>query len=300
MFDLLRPLRTVRFSSKLNRWTQTSNCGKGIRTPLPSSITIISWNVDFSSYNHTERLLAAMAHIQYDVLHCKTINDRPKPCCILLQEVNREVFPVILTHEWIQRCFIVTPTSYDQWPSHSSYGNVTLVSRSIPVSGSWSIDFSNSTMSRNALITDLKLSLPSHTANVVTVRVANTHLESLPMGARARPEQLQLIADALQEEGIHGGVVCGDMNNIGPSDLTITDDAGLADAWIGEEDDEDGYTWGYQPRCEYPPGRLDKILFTPCSGVIVEQPEKVGVNQKVAQGEWVSDHFGLMTTVRVV
>jgi tyrosyl-DNA phosphodiesterase 2 len=80
---------------------------------------------------------------------------------------------------------------------------------------------------------------------------------------------------------------------------------GLVDAYReGEEDedeeDEDGYTWGYQPPCEFAPGRLDKILFTPGAGVMVDQPERIGLALKTDKGQWASDHYGLVTTVRIV
>ncbi|KAH7915612.1 Endonuclease/exonuclease/phosphatase [Hygrophoropsis aurantiaca] len=245
---------------------------------------------------------AALRHIQQVVFECKTPSERPEPCCVLLQEVDVKVYTMILNHEWIQRCFLVVPSSTDHWPYRATYGNVTLISRTLPVCGAFTIDFGNSDMRRNALFVDIKLAAPppaDHVpSRIVTIRLANTHLESLPMGARARPVQMSLIAEMLEEDGIHGGVVAGDMNAIGPSDLTITQDVGLADAWQGDHDDEDGYTWGYQPRCKFPPGRLDKVLFTIRDGFEVDQPERVGVGKKIG-GNWISDHYGLVTSVHV-
>ncbi|KAH7921037.1 hypothetical protein BV22DRAFT_1107402 [Leucogyrophana mollusca] len=301
--DVPRPLRAVRYSSRKRRWAHTSNCAKGVREPLPSSLRLVSWNVDFMSQQPKKRLTAAISHIQHAVFECKTPSERPEPCCILLQEVDVSAFTAILNNEWIQRCFLVVPASTDHWPYKATYGNVTLVSRTLPVCGAFTIDFGNSDMRRNALFVDIKLSGPppaDHApTGIVTIRIANTHLESLPIGARARPEQMKLIAEALEEDGIRGGVVAGDMNAIGPTDLTITQDVGLCDAWQGDEDDEEGYTWGYQPRCEFPPGRLDKVLFTIRDGFEVEQPERIGIGEKIAHGKWISDHYGLVTSVHV-
>jgi tyrosyl-DNA phosphodiesterase 2 len=245
--------------------------------------------------------------MQKDVFLCKTAGDAPEPCCILLQEVHVRAFQAILDNEWVRRHFAITPVTPERWPNYNIYGNVTLVSRSIPVCHAWSLEFANSEMARNALLVDLKLGVPEHgeeeSKPPVTIRIANTHLESLPQGASARPLQLLLIAKMLEEHGMHGGIVCGDMNAIGPSDIPIVADAGLLDTW-GEDDDDDddeeGYTWGYQPECEYPPGRLDKILITPGSGFIIEGPKKIGVGVKTTDGEWVSDHYGLLTTASVV
>jgi len=162
-------------------------------------------------------------------------------------------------------------------------------------------------MNRNALFVDLKLSVPA-TSRIVTLRVANTHLESLPTpGAAMRPVQLGLVADVLKEDNLFGGIVCGDMNAISPSDIGLTEKVGLVDAYREgeeeeeeEEEEEDSYTWGYQPTCEFPPGRLDKILFTPGAGITIDRPERIGLALKTDKGQWASDHYGLITTVRIV
>ncbi|KAG1747241.1 Endonuclease/exonuclease/phosphatase [Suillus paluster] len=304
--DAQVPLRAVRYSSRKKRWAQTSNCAKGVREPLPSSIRLVTWNLDFQSSEKKKRLLAALSYIQHRVLRCGTTSERPEPCCILLQEVHASVFTQILNAEWVRRCFIVVPTGPDKWPEQAFYGNVTLVSRTIPVVNASTITFSNSEMYRNAIFVDIKLSIPAHedeprlSAGIVTLRVANTHLESLPSGAKARPRQLKLVGNALHARGLLGGIVAGDMNAIVPTDETITEDAGLYDAWEGGDDDEDGFTWGYQPLEEYAPGRLDKVLSTRQEGFIVEEPERIGMGEAIGNGKWVSDHYGLVTRVRIV
>ncbi|KAF9238492.1 Endonuclease/exonuclease/phosphatase [Melanogaster broomeanus] len=306
MPDVPRPLRAVRYSAHNRRWAQTSHCAKGVKEPLPSSIRLVTWNVDFASKNPKKRLVGALTHIQHQVFGCKTPSERPEPCCILLQEVPIAAFTLILTNEWVQRCFIVVPSSTDKWPQGATYGTATLVARTVPVCGAFSIDFSNSRMQRNALFVDVKLAVPAPRVaprlsdGIVTLRIANTHLESLPGGARARPEQLRIIAESLEEYDLRGGIVCGDMNAIGPSDSTIAEDVGLMDAWLGDDEEEQGYTWGYQPRCQFPPGRLDKILWMARGGLRVQEPERVGVGAKIATGDWISDHYGLVTNVHVV
>lgn len=202
----------------------------------------------------------------------------------------------------------MTPGKTDEWPLGATYGNVTLISRTLLVSSVYSLEY-DSEMCRNALIVDLKLSMPPNATRrktqtkprSITLRVANTHLESLPSpGARLRAEQLALVADVLKEEELLGGMVCGDMNAISPSDVGLTKKVGLLDAWK-EGKGEDAFTWGHQPPCAYPPGRLDKILFAPgTGGYVVEQPKRVGMALKTEKGEWVSDHFGLTTNVRIL
>lgn len=280
-------------------------------------IHIVTWNVDFAGEQRAERLRCALDHIRTDVFQCASNADMPPPCCVLLQEVEAEAIPVLLAHEWVRSHFRVTPVSNWSWPRRAHYGNVTLVSRHIGVLAASSLVFENSHMARNALMVDLQLFAKGIEAEEdevalqeekrqekglkpVKFRIANVHLESLPQGAKARPEQLALVAEALKDPSLHGGLVGGDMNAIGLSDISIPKEVGLLDAYTGEEHDVAGHTWGYQPREAFPPGRLDKILYTPGAGVVkVEHPRCIGVGLKTADGTWVSDHHGLLAIVRL-
>lgn len=281
---------------------------------LPSSIRVITWNIDFASWDCKGRLLAVLEYLQHDVLAISP-GQSLEPCCILLQEVSKEALPILLANSWVRKNFLVTPTLSSQWP-FESYGVVTLISKDIPVKKAQSLVFDNSRMGRNAVIVDLRLAIPSSATNhfdsansdsdtdssdsqyaVVTFRVANTHLESLPIGAPARPVQLSNISEVLKEKGVDGGMVCGDMNAIGPSDVHIHEDAGLIDAWTGRKDDEEGYTWGYQPPSQFPVGRLDKVFYTSDEKWKVDKPQRIGVELRADSGQWASDHFGLVTSV---
>ena len=156
-------------------------------------------------------------------------------------------------------------------------------------------------MNRNALLIDIKLTAPV-TSRAVTLRVGNTHLESLPTpGTAMRPVQLGLVANILMEEDLFGGIVGGDMNAISPSDVGLPEKVGLMDAYEGE-DNEDSYTWGYQPPSDFPPGRLDKFLAAPGAGgcYMIDKPQRVGSALKTDKGQWVSDHTGLVTTVHII
>ncbi|KAI0777131.1 Endonuclease/exonuclease/phosphatase [Irpex lacteus] len=270
-------------------------------TFLKTSVKIITWNVDFMAPSPRTRLSTVLEHIQFEVLGCTSDEEQPEPCCILLQEVNPEAFPEILDNDWIRRHFCVTPIKPDDWPD-GHYGNVTLVSRTIPVLNAHLLQFGNSFMGRHATVVDLRLDAPgSHRqgTSVVTVRVANVHLESLPVGASMRPLQLSSAADMLREDGVHAGVVAGDMNAISSEDDLIHEQVGLSDAWRGDDEDEEALTWGHQPPSKYPPGRLDKVLYTSNGRCTVEGPERIGVGLQTIEGEWASDHCGLVTVLRV-
>ena len=72
---------------------------------------------------------------------------------------------------------------------------------------------------------------------------------------------------------------------------------------IGDGEDEMGFTWGYQPPSEFPPNRLDKVLYTANETFRIERPRIMGVDVKTAtaqEGLWVSDHYGLETTVHIL
>jgi tyrosyl-DNA phosphodiesterase 2 len=78
----------ARYSLRHKTWRRTSKSAKNVIEPLPSTIKLVTWNVDFSASNAKIRLKAALTHIQNDVLKCKD-GERPPPCCILLQEIIR-------------------------------------------------------------------------------------------------------------------------------------------------------------------------------------------------------------------
>ncbi|KAG9225053.1 hypothetical protein CCMSSC00406_0001796 [Pleurotus cornucopiae] len=87
-----------------------------------------------------------------------------------------------------------------------------------------------------------------------------------------------------------------------PEDKRLPQQNGLRDAWRKGDEDENGFTWGYQGKDvgKYPPGRLDKVLFVPRRGLKVDEPAKIGVGVQTQEGKFASDHYGLVTTVRVL
>ncbi|PBK84713.1 hypothetical protein ARMGADRAFT_943131 [Armillaria gallica] len=259
---------------------------------LPSTMTIISWNVNFMA-PVVERLRCALEHMRCIVLQSPSLY--PHPCCILLQEVTGPGFQTLLSTDWIQTYFSVIPQS--EATDENGYGCVTLISNNIPLIGAWSLPFP-SEMRRSAILTDLLFAsgpgLPP-----VNVRLANVHLESLSSGARARAVQLNLTAERLRDVGVDFGIVGGDMNAISDSDRALPEACGLVDSWKGADSDESGFTWGYQPTSRFLPGRLDKICHTQSFNFTLDVPRRVGVNLKTPTGRWVSDHYGLATDFRI-
>ncbi|KAK0451706.1 Endonuclease/exonuclease/phosphatase [Armillaria borealis] len=259
---------------------------------LPSTMTIISWNVNFMA-PVVERLRCALEHMRCIVLQSPSLY--PHPCCILLQEVTGPGFQTVLSTDWIQTYFSVIPQS--EATDENGYGCVTLISNNIPLIGAWSLPFP-SEMSRSAILTDL-LFASGPGRPPVNVRLANVHLESLSSGAGARAVQLNLTAERLRDVGVDFGIVGGDMNAISDSDVALPEACGLVDSWKGANYDESGFTWGYQPTSRFLPGRLDKICHTPSFNFTLDVPHRIGVNLKTPTGRWVSDHYGLATDLRI-
>lgn len=274
---------------------------------MSSFMRVVSWNIDCMRPEPDLRLDAALSYIQHHVFKCRTNRRCPEPCSILLQGVQATAFDTILNNKWVQNFFVVIPSTTDAWPKLAKYGSVTLLSRSIDIAKSTSIHFSCSEPQLHAIFIDVKLSglldtakAPPSSESVVTLRIANTHLDPLPDGAPIREKQLKLIANALMQDGLFGGIVGGDFNAVSPNDFALVESVGLLDAWSG---DDGGFTWGYQPRSPLTPGRLDKLVYTPRPGFFIDTPKNIAVGKKygkLTRRRWISDHYALLTKVQCV
>lgn len=248
---------------------------------------------------------------------------------ILLQEIMGSSLDTLLTSPWVKANFQISHTQPEQY---QTYFTITLVSGGVGAVSVFRTPLVKTCMGRDGLFVDIPISHP-HTAdrNVKNVlRICNTHLESLQSGNNVRPFQLSQIASLLRtpspDTEIVAGLVGGDMNAISLNDEALhrlpdiclqdvyetakEDDASLGDV-NDERGEREGYTWGYQPICQYPPGRLDKIMFTgilrpltvgrsPCVTRL-----GVGLKAKAQDTEpgvevWVTDHFGIAATFAVL
>ncbi|KAI0775231.1 Endonuclease/exonuclease/phosphatase [Trametes elegans] len=280
--DHLHSLTAKGYSYRKLKWTSKYRSTK----QAPNELRLVTWNVDFMAPYSDARLRCILSY-----LHASVLSPKTEPSCVLLQELDAASFNALLATDWVRKYFAVFPDTPKEWRVH--YGNATLVSRTIPFQNPQMLDFCDSRMGRSAILVDIPLLT---TDGVRTVRIANTHLESLVEGTPRRPKQLNAIADMLRAEGIDGGVVGGDMNMIGDaSDQSIHTAAGLDDACLFP-DDPSFHTWGYQPRCQYPPRRLDRVFFLG-EHLLVDSVEVIGKGLRTKKGQWASDHHGLLTTI---
>ncbi|KAF7362294.1 hypothetical protein MVEN_00576000 [Mycena venus] len=274
------------------------------------SFSLLSWNVDFAAPLVVRRFQTALSHLEE--LLSPHLVPPPPPTIILLQEVHTSCFQTLLKNEFIREFYQITNISSPQ-----SYSTVTLVPNPLAslVSSVSRISFAEWTrMQRDCLYVDLDIPLPQKDGaepKALRLRIANTHLESLNgFGDRARPKQLEVISDRLKASEVDGGLVAGDMNPISSSDENLPEQVGLTDAWlaassqpgtkgVNEEEIEEassGHTWGYQPKCGYPPRRLDKILTVGKMEAV--DIKRIGVGLKLEDRDaWVSDHYGLLAKI---
>lgn len=310
-------LRLYRYRPKRGGWKHISSADMaGERSafprprPLPSSVRIITWNINYMRTVWDDRINGVLRHLEkvvasYDAKGEDSGYDGDA-CVILLQEVAPNMLEFMLNDEWVQRKWAITPTHQNKWPKNACFGNVTLVSRDLEVVKAQILHFSMSNQQRTGLLVYVRMAARGNEDESRIVCIANSHLESLPSGERHRPSQLEALVYMLKQEAIEGGVIAGDMNSISKSDRVVARKQGLKDAWRRGDTEAEGFTWGYQSLEEerkFPAARLDKVLYLPRRKYKVDEPERIGVGLSVEtrEGErhWVSDHYGLITTLHM-
>ncbi|KAK7183950.1 hypothetical protein DPSP01_011727 [Paraphaeosphaeria sporulosa] len=269
---------------------------------LPTkNLRIMSWNIDMLIGFAEERMSAALAHLSNLVAS----TNKEVPVVIFLQEMSQSDMQQIRNAPFIQNYFYITDLDERNWLS-PLYGTNTLIDRRLTIKNVFRVPWI-SKFGRDGLFVDLTL---SDQGKGRVLRLCNTHLESLVADPPVRPLQLQAAAPYLHDSSVAAGLLAGDLNAIQPFDRALHSDNDLKDAYLelgGQEDSDDGYTWGYQVpqalREKFGCSRMDKILF---SGALRPQKfERIGMGVKVAEEkrqemraageeEWVTDHYGVM------
>src|SRR6266545_913352 len=81
-------LRPYRYRESKRSWKHVDTTGSRATSPLdrehrrktiPSSVRLITWNIDMASKMERERFRGALRHIREDVLKCKTLDQPPTP-----------------------------------------------------------------------------------------------------------------------------------------------------------------------------------------------------------------------------
>jgi tyrosyl-DNA phosphodiesterase 2 len=288
-------------------------------------LALLSWNIDFMLPFARSRMDAGLAALRARV----SALPRDTAAVVFLQECVAEDLDTIGETGWVRDGFLCTDLGSENWAS-GYYGTTTLVDRRLDVRGVFRVHYSHTRMGRDGLFVDVASGAGRGTSDEEgkgdetkgekekIVRFCNTHLESLVPEPPLRPHQVALAAQFMHEDGVHGALMAGDFNAIQPFDRTLHSDNDLKDAYLelgGQEDSEDGYTWGQQAatdlRKTYGCSRMDKVFY--CGGLRVDRFERFGRDVEVPdEGErqeimtfgfekgWITDHLGVYAELEVV
>ncbi|KAG5353528.1 hypothetical protein J132_10161 [Termitomyces sp. J132] len=302
--NILRSTKIFGYRERRRGWRHMSARKYEEQLDHPSSIQIVTWNLDHRAPYPKERMFMALRHLETYVFKCGEGQD-PVACCIMLQEVHEDALPHLLDDAWIRKHFVVTPITANKWPH--GYGNVTLVARTVVVVFAGTLSFGYSSAGRGALIVDLKVSSPkANEPQEMVLRMINTHLEPGALRVRMRRIQLGVLTSLLRKtEHVRGGVIVGGMNAVSPDDAELPSLHNLLDAWVFPDKNPSGITWGLQDSGELPPARLDKVLYVDRrKAYTIDSPKRIGMGLRAFDNDrgsvgWVSDHYGLLTRLLV-
>lgn len=271
----------------------------------PTAIRLISWNIDILVDFGTERMQAALEHLN------SLMESTPKNVAVVifLQEMSVTDLKQIRDSKWINQRFSLTELDGRHWLS-PYYGTTALVDRRLKIKNVFRVPFV-SIFERDGLFIDVAISNSQSLGNGDKVlRLCNAHLESLIADPPVRPVQLKAASKYLHEVDVACALLAGDLNAIQPFDLTLYSENGLKDTFLelgGTDGTEEGYTWGQQVpqwmKEKFGSSRMDKILLT--GDVLPKKFERIGLDVRVAeehrakmkeagQDDWATDHYGVM------
>ncbi|KAK3048581.1 hypothetical protein LTR09_010076 [Extremus antarcticus] len=271
-----------------------------------SKLALYSWNIDFMLPFADSRMTAAIRHLESLV----TKLDEATASVVFLQECVASDLELLANDSWVREHFALTDLGLENWQS-GHYGTVTLVCKRLPIASCFRVHYSETRMQRDGLFVDVLLQQK-------TVRLCNTHLESLAFEPARRPPQMKLVAEYMKDSGVHGAAVAGDFNAIQDFDRKLHEDNGLKDAFLelgGDEYDvEGGHTWGQQAasnkREQFGTTRMDKVFLV--GGLRCTRFERFGAGVELEREDertrivdlgfdrpWITDHLGVMAVFEV-
>ncbi|KAF2212416.1 hypothetical protein CERZMDRAFT_41584 [Cercospora zeae-maydis SCOH1-5] len=303
-----------------NKWTaREANSSNSLGLKI-SKLALYSWNIDFMLPFPESRMKTALNYLEK-----RTIQSDDTAVAIYLQECVESDLKTVSEQPWIRQNFCISDIDTSNWTS-GHYGTITLLSRITPPTSLFRVHYSATRMDRDILISDISLHSPSQQQTALTIRLCNSHLESLALTPALRPSQMSLIASYMrQSPNISAAIAAGDFNAIQPFDKTLHSDNNLLDAYLeaGERDDDpEGHTWGQQAstilRKRFGTSRMDKVYYTPPSPTVKESLRLVKfeyfgrdvVVEDAKEAEeikglgfekaWVTDHLGVEAVFDIV
>jgi tyrosyl-DNA phosphodiesterase 2 len=307
-FNEPKPQPFYKFES--NEWVSydadpSNNATAHSKLRYVSSCRLLTWNIDVLVGFGEERMAAALNYLG------QKVDGIPSnlPIIMFLQEMGLSDLRQIQNTSWIQSRFYITDLNAEYWKS-DFYGTTTLIDKRLSIQNVFRTPFP-SQYQRDGFFVDVQL---RDTDKVL--RLCNVHLESLVADPPIRPQQMEQAAKYMHDNIVHAALLAGDCNAIQPFDRTLHSSNDLKDAYLelgGEEDDDEGCTWGQQVpeplRKQFGLSRMDKVLF--CGDADVKSLERIGVGVKVedmdtrrkmvdaGMTEFVTDHYGLMAEIEL-
>lgn len=305
------------YSSSKRKWETVR--AHDLSTAQPSTtpaerLALYSWNIDFMLPFPDSRMRAAIRHLESLV---RKENEQGTRSVIFLQECVESDLSLIADDAWIQHTFAITDTSTENWQS-GHYGTTTLIDKRLAIQDVFRVHYEQTRMQRDGLFVDI--SIPDQSGDgTKSIRLCNTHLESLALEPPLRPPQMELCAKYMHAAGIDFAAAAGDFNAIQDFDRHLHSDNDLKDAYLerdGAEDDaEGGHTWGQQAatnqRERFGTSRMDKVFFCgeamKCvsfervgGGIEVEdEKEREEVIQLGFDRPWITDHLGVRAVFEI-
>ncbi|CAG8909642.1 unnamed protein product [Penicillium egyptiacum] len=220
-----------------------------------SDLVLLTWNIDALNERTQERVTEILTFITQ-------LN--PSVDIIFLQEVSQRGLRLILSDERIRRSWF--SSEHENTSCRNSFTTMTLVSKTrfgetsrFALGRVWRVAYP-SHFGRDVLFCDLFIPSPTDAdASTTRVRLANVHLDSLPIKPSHRPRQLSIVSSFLRSAG--RGLVAGDFNPVLDEDAALIETNGLTDSWAALHPEEPGYTWGADGKERFPPNRMDKVAL---------------------------------------
>ncbi|KIY43826.1 hypothetical protein FISHEDRAFT_77757 [Fistulina hepatica ATCC 64428] len=319
-----RKLRANRFYSSCDEWHHISR-GVTERLPPVTKVHLVTWNIDEELGHMKDRIEGILFCIQRQALgiaHAAV----PPPCIIMLQEVQKYALAYLRGHPWVRDYFSLLPLTDEHWdvsleemravPGH---GNVTLVSRHIPVEQVRMLDLKSSgNLPCTATLTYIRLHTIPNRRNKQSVPlslvVANTQLNTSrsKYAPFVRFDQLQTICEVINQEAVDGAIVAGDMLTTTTQDARLRRQCGLKDAGVRPSEPTPGLIFGSSNRQGSANGpasssKRAKFLYRyphEQHRYYLEHPRRFGLQARLSLPGttariWASRHPGLVTTLRV-
>ncbi|USW48697.1 Putative Endonuclease/exonuclease/phosphatase superfamily [Septoria linicola] len=255
-----------------------------------TKLALCSWNIDFMLPFPDSRMKAALTYLQE-----RTTGAEESATAIYLQECVASDIQLIADQPWIQQNFCLSDIGISSWQS-DHYGTVTLLDNRLPITSAFRVHYSETRMERDVLITDILLQNRS-------IRLCNSHLESMAFEPPRRIPQMKLIASYMHSSSVDAAIVAGDFNAIQPFDRTLHSDNNLSDAYIelgGKENDPNGHTWGQQAATVQRERDLARSFERFGRDVLVPDEEEGEFIKNLGfEKAWVTDHLGVEAVFEV-